>query len=89
MILKTFLIEKSPVVCSSELLPIFRTGGVAVHREQALSQLRVLPYNVSHALLLYLFSIAVFRFVITIKCPTSYRRYNIFFEREFPLKMTQ
>jgi len=40
--------------------------GVAVHREQELPHLYVIPYNVSHALYIYIYAKAAFKFLITL-----------------------
>jgi len=59
MILKTFLTETLPVACTTILILIFSAVRCSGTRENVLSLLCVLSYNVSHASHVYFLAIAV------------------------------
>jgi hypothetical protein len=67
MILKHFSLRNHPLHVAQYLDSSLEQGGVAVHREQTLSHLCEKSYNISHALHIYLFAIAPFKLVITLR----------------------
>jgi hypothetical protein len=62
MILETLLTEEPHLLHVQYLDQSLVQGGVAVHREQTLSHLCALSYNVAQPLHMYFFAIAPFKF---------------------------